>query len=336
MTGRPLRGVRDPACDAHVVSRRPLLYAHGEDLAKDRPAHVRSGSAIGRLSSGKLVVVQDDAAFLAIVEPRARETSADVLDVPLPAGPDGVRLFDDLRGNKHAKLDLESCVVTHGDLLVAFGSGSTPARQQVVLASLAGEPFVRVVWARELYAAFAEQAFAGSSLNVEGAALDGDDIVFFQRGNGAPSPSLVPVDATARVPFGALLAHLEGRGPCPALRDVRAWDLGSEGGVRITFTDGAFAPHVGLAFLACAEASPDATRDGPVSGAFIGLLDDRAGAARFGAMHDERGVLLLDKCEGVSLDPEDRGRAWVVVDRDDPGCPSDLLEVRLGPAFAAP
>ena len=39
----------------------------------------------------------------------------------------GTRCFDDTRGDKAAKPDLEACVV-HGDTLLAFGSGSTAAR----------------------------------------------------------------------------------------------------------------------------------------------------------------------------------------------------------------
>lgn len=320
---------RDAACDGRVVARRPLFYAAGEDRALDRPAHVRSGSALGRLSSGELVIVQDDAAFLAITD----VVGGPVRDIPLP-DLDGVRLFDDVRGNKELKLDLEACVVAPGDLLVAFGSGSTARRGRVVLARLVAAPQVRVVEAPELYARFADVAFAGSSLNLEGATLLGEDIVFFQRGNGAPTPELLPRDATARMDFGALLAHLEGRGPCPPLRDVTPWDLGGVDGVRTTFTDGATTATGRLAFLACAEASPDATRDGPVTGAFVGLVDEATKTARIGVLHDESGAPLLDKCEGLLFDLSDPTRAFVVVDKDDPARASDLLEVRLGPAFA--
>lgn len=317
----------DPALTARVVARTPLLYAGGAAPSLDRPAHVRAGSALARLAGGRLAVIQDDASFVALVDPRA--AGASVLALALPS-PDGVRQFDDGRGNKKQKLDLEAGIVLEGEL-VAFGSGSSPARERVVCAAVhAGEESarVRVVEATVLYAQMRrERAFSGDELNVEGAALAAadDDVVFFQRGNGAGEA----VDATARVSARALARYLRGDGPCPALREIVQWDLGAAGGTRLTFTDGATTAR-GLAFLACAEASPDATRDGPVSAVAIGRLDDRSGEAALAMIEDERGAPLLDKCEGLAFDGE---RAWVVVDKDDPSVASELLELRLGPGW---
>jgi hypothetical protein len=114
------------------------------------------------------------------------------------------------------------------------------------------------------------------------------------------------------------------------MRDVVEWDLGTSGGTRLTFTDGVATRSRWIAFLACAEASPDATRDGPVSGVVIGRVDDRAREAELGSIVDERGEPLLDKAEGIALDEHDARRAWLVVDRDDPARPAELLELRLG------
>jgi hypothetical protein len=169
--------------------------------------------------------------------------------------------------------------------------------------------------------------FSGSELNIEGSAIDGADVVFFQRGNGAGAA----VDATARVDALALFAYLRGEGPCPALRDVASWDLGAMAGVRLTFTDGALCPiGTGVAFLACAEACPDALRDGPVSGVAIGRLDDRARTCALAPVMDEKGEPLRDKAEGLAFDADDARRAFVVVDKDDPDVPSELLELALG------
>ena len=331
-----------------MVSRTPLFYRGGSDAALDRPAHVRAGSALARLGSGRLAVVQDDASFIAILEgarganERATLAGLVVRDVPLPSS-DGVRQFDDGRGNKHAKLDLEATLALEdGELLVAFGSGSSAVRERVVLVERPGgeDPRVTVVEARALYDALRGAAhFAGSELNVEGAALAGEDVILFQRGNGAASETCAAVDATARIDRGALLAYLRGlasgdaAGPaCPPLRDVVQWDLGAVEGTRLTFTDGVsgHAGHAWTGFVACAEASPDATRDGPVSGVALGRLDDRAGTAELAPVTDERGAPLLDKAEGVAFDEDDPSKAWLVVDRDDPTSPAELLELRLG------
>jgi hypothetical protein len=331
----------DPLRGARVVARRPLLYARGADARLDRPPHVRAGSAL-TAHDGQLAVVQDDACFLAIVD-----RDGPVRDVPFPIS-DGVRLFDDDRGNKKKKLDLEAAFVARdGALLVALGSGSSPLRERVVLvAHPFGEtPRVTIVEAKDLYDVLrSAPAFCGSELNVEGAAVHGDDVVFFQRGNGAPRSTpqgeIAPVDATARMSLTALLEHLEGAGPPPSLREIIQWDLGrapmdvGPTGRRLTFTDGAVTPSGVLAFLACAEDSPDATRDGPVSAVAIGTLDEAARTAELGLVLDESGAPLLDKAEGLAFDAADGARAFVVTDRDDPDAPSELLELRLGDAWS--
>ena len=325
----------DASRGARVVARTPLLYRRGPDRAFDRPAHVRAGSALVALPDGRLAVIQDDACFLAVVDP----ASGAVIDVPFPG--EGPRQFDDTRGNKKQKLDLEAVFVTpDGSLLVALGSGSSPLRERVVLVEDPAAPDPRVTTAHvpELYAQLrADRSFSGSELNIEGAALVDGDLLLFQRGNGAPvttgSSSLAPVDATARIALAPLLAHLRGAGPLPPLRDVIAWDLGQLEGQRLTFTDGAVharGESRTVAFLACAEDSPDATRDGPVTAVAIGCLDEGAGVAVLGLILDERGQPLLDKAEGLAFDPADPARAFVVTDRDDPAAPSELLSIRLG------
>lgn len=327
-----------PSRGARVVARTQLLYGRGPDPALDRPRHVRAGSALVALPSGRLAVVQDDACFLALIDP---ETGA-ARDVPFPG--EGPRQFDDTRGNKKLKLDLEAVFLAsaHGPL-IALGSGSSPLRERIVLVEDPDghEPRAEIVLARELYAQLrANRGFSGSELNVEGAALVEGDLLLFQRGNGAPAAAggstLLPVDATARIALAPLLAHLRSEGPLPPLRDVIAWDLGTVEGQRLTFTDGAV--HANgesrvVAFLACAEDSPDATRDGPVSAVVIGCLDEATRSAELGPILDERGEPLLDKAEGLAFDPHDPARAFVVTDRDDPAAPSELLSIRLGDAW---
>lgn len=316
------RARREPGLTARVVSRRALLYSRGADAALDRPAHVRAGSALASLGAGRLAVVQDDASFLALVD----LASGSVADVPFPSST-GERQFDDLRGNKKRKLDLEATLALPDGSVVAFGSGSSALRERIVIVH---EGIVNVIEATALYASMrTARAFSGSELNIEGAAADREDIVFFQRGNGAGEA----VDATARVDARGLFAYLRGGGPCPALRDVRQWDLGqTAGGVRLTFTDGARSPR-GLAFLACAEDCPDATRDGPVSGVCIGRLDDAADKCEIADVLGEDGAPLLDKAEGLAF--VDSRRGYVVIDKDDPALPSELLEIELGEAWLA-
>ncbi len=304
----------------------------------------------------RLAVVQDDACFVAIINPK---TNA-VKDIPFE-GVGNLRQFDDSRGNKKSKLDLEAAFglvlpsmgeKESDELLIALGSGSSPVRERFVLVESPRSPAqakVSVIQVAELYAAMrANTTFSGSELNIEGAVPIDDDILFFQRGNGAPSATLGPVDATARVARAPLLRRLRSASNAdkyePTLENVVVWDLGapstarSDGASaapahRLTFTDGALTSKGKTAFLACAEDSPDATKDGPVSAVAIGVLDDRAGVAELGLLLDEDGAPLLDKAEGLAFDPDDSKRAFVVTDRDDPTAPCELLELRLGDAW---
>jgi hypothetical protein len=200
---------------------------------------------------------------------------------------------------------------------------------------------VSIVHAPELYAALrAETSFSGSELNIEGATVIDEEVLFFQRGNGAPSASLRAVDGTARLALAPLLVYLRAgmapgieRPAPPPLGAIVEWDLGRMNEARLTFTDGACTPRGVVAFLAGAEASPDATRDGPVSAVAIGMLDDRARACELGPILDERGAPFLEKAEGLAFDGSDPSRAFAVTDRDDPVIPSELLELRLGDAW---
>jgi hypothetical protein len=314
----------DPALGARIVGRRPLRYEAGADAATGRPAHVRAGSAIVWWG-GRLAVVQDDALFLALVEPESARTSA----VVLPAGEGGARLFDDTLGNKAKKLDLEAAVLLGGHLY-AFGSGSTPGRELVVIVRDPGAPAV-VAPAHRLYAALRDNKdFSGSELNLEGAAVIGDEVVLLQRGNGAPRDGLLPVNASGRLDVRSLVAYLDSGDalPPPALHAVTRYDLGDVNGVRLTFTDAASLGER-LVFLAAAEASPDAVRDGAVVGAGVGVIEPD-GRARTALLRDERGQVLAGKAEGIALDPNNPARAFIVLDPDDPGVPTELCEVELG------
>ncbi len=320
--------VKDERLTARVVERRGLFYADGADAREDRPAHVRAASGLVWFS-GELLMVQDDAAFLALVDPSSRRTRA----VALPRGPGGHRQFDDARGNKADKLDLEAVLVA-GDLVVGLGSGATAARRRALLFD-GGE--AQIAPAEDLYLSLAESAeLAGSELNIEGAAMLGDGRVrLFQRGNGDPGRALPPVDATVDLVAAELVAYLSGAAAAPRVQRaaIAQYRLGELAGVRLTFTDAAVEPDSGrLFYLACAERSPDAVRDGEVLGSVLGVFDELDGdrPLRFALLCDERGGPLAVKAEGLAFGAG--GELHVVLDADDPARPSDLCRIeRAGP-----
>jgi hypothetical protein len=321
---------RDPSLRARIVRTVPLVYADGANPALDRPAHVRAGSGLAWIG-GVLAVMQDDANFVALADPATGLCRA----VTLEAGEGGLRQFDDERGNKRFKLDLEACVAVPdgrgGKTLLGFGSGSSPRRERVLLAEGLGDAdgHVELRDASGFYARLRAAAeFAGSELNVEGAAWRGGRLVLLNRGNGAAGDACGPVDALCQVDWPALRAHLADPAmhPPPSPESIVTYDLGTIDGCPLGFTDAA-AFGDSLLYTATAEASPSAVDDGPVTGSAAGIIG-ADGEARFAVFEDAGGARFDGKVEGVARGLRS-GTLYVVVDRDDPHCPSELCEVEL-------
>ncbi|HET6398817.1 MAG TPA: hypothetical protein VFH47_04620, partial [Candidatus Thermoplasmatota archaeon] len=168
--------------------------------------------------------------------------------------------------------------------------------------------------------------FSGSELNLEGAAFLGARLRLLGRGNGAARDGLQPLDATADLEWEDLRPYLEGESTTPpALEGVVQYDLGAMGGLRLGFTDGAAWPG-GLLYSAAAEDSPDATRDGAVTGSAIGLIRPD-GTARWAPLTGPEGEPFPGKVEGIAAGGD--GWLWAVLDADDPGLPSELCRVEL-------
>jgi len=316
---------RDPSLQAVLCKGTPLRYSPGSDPSLDRPAHVRAGSGLVRLGE-RIAIIQDDALFIALLDPATGEVSP----VTLPAGEGGRRLFDEARGNKHLKLDLEACTTVPwegGEALLAFGSGSSARRETLVLLAESGE--MRTLEVPGFYAALrAETRFSGSELNIEGALYADGRLRLFNRGNGAPRDGLQPVNAVAELDWAGFWACVTDRGGklAPALENIRQYDLGLLNGGRLGFTDASMTSF-GLLYAASAEDSPDVTRDGVVTGSAVGILSGAAGP-RWIELRDPDGKLFPHKVEGL-CPANDSGRFYLVVDVDDPDRPSELYEVEL-------
>jgi hypothetical protein len=318
----------DPRLRVTIVDRRPLHYAAGADPSLDRPAHVRAGSSLAWIGA-RLALIQDDANFLALVDP----ATAEVEGVTLPAGKGGVRLFDKLRGNKKKKLDLEACVVVEtpqGPLFLAFGSGSTEKREKVLMIRGLGtvDPRIELIKAERFYHELRKApGLAPGRLNLEGVAQLGGTLRFFSRGNGKERDGERPVNATCDIELAALLLYLDSpeEGP-PVPAAVTQYDLGELDGVPLGFTDAA---HLGggVIYSAAAEASPDAVEDGGVTGSAIGIIDS-AGKGRWAPILEQGGRPFAGKVEGLVL-ARTEGRLYVVVDADDPETASELCTIAV-------
>lgn len=328
----------NPLLQARVVRRTPLFYSEGPDPTLDRPAHVRAGSGLARIGR-YFAMVQDDANFVALIEEDSRRAHP----ITLPAGEDGKRQFDERRGNKPLKLDLEACLVVPaegGELLVGFGSGSTTRREWVLVVSgvKEGAPAVELHHAPMLYAGLrAARAFSGSEMNIEGAVWMDGHIRLFNRSNGAPANGLLPVDATCDLDWAMLWSYLRNResAPPPLPKAIVQFDLGTLDDQRLGFTDATVGPMGSLFFSATAEDSPDAYHDGPVVGSVIGIIPP-AGGAEWSELLNPDGSRFDGKVEGLFIPPEQPQQVYIVVDRDDPDDPSELCEVELeGPWYSS-
>jgi hypothetical protein len=201
-----------------------------------------------------------------------------------------------------------------------------------------------------LYARLRETiAFAGSELNVEAAvhlgSIDGGRLRLFNRGNGARRGNLIPVNASGEMYWRDLEAYMARPDlvGAPQLGNLVQYELGSAGGLPLTFTDAAVVPgppdaeRRWIVYTAAAEASPDATRDGPVAGCAVGVISEgpEGIAARWALLEGEAGQPFAGKVEGVEFRPDDSTRLYLVVDRDEPEVASELCEAALdGPWFS--
>jgi len=189
-------------------------------------------------------------------------------------------------------------------------------------------PRVTLVSAPQLYQALRDAtAFAGSELNVEGAIRLGSTVRLFSRGNGRPQDGLLPVNATCDLDLETLRGYLRDPGhhvpPGPA--NPQPYRLGAIDHVPLGFTDATVWGGVVL-YSATAEVSPDATRDGPVTGSAIGVIDS-AGLARWAPLTDPDGRPSAVKVEGLAAAPD--GGLYVVLDHDDADSAAELCRVEL-------
>jgi hypothetical protein len=298
----------DASKPAALDELEPLVY---QPPADGLPSHVRAASALRRFEN-RLIVVQDDVLALA-----ARDESGAVEPVLLPADASGRRVFDDTLGNKHEKLDLEACVTLPDGRLVAFGSGSAPARERLVVWSGRDEPVVVAAasFYRELRTAVTG---GGTRLNIEGAVVRGARLELLHRGNDARSAS---ANAIADVDCDVFAAWLAGGSPSPRIERVTTVDLGTVDGVPFGFTDGVALDDERVVVLACAEDTTCAISDGAVLGCRVGLLD---GAGLTTAdVHDSAGRTLL-KLEGIERRSRSSTEFDVVADVDRPSVPAQI------------
>jgi hypothetical protein len=187
---------------------------------------------------------------------------------------------------------------------------------------------VRTLDASALHASLAAHALVeGEPLNVEGMAvhLDGT-VTLFHRANHRGSTH----DVAFQLEAAALWSHWVTEGsPPPPVRAAFSVLLGQVHGARLTVTDACARPGGGLWLCAAAEDTDNAVDDGVVRGSCVAVMRT-PGEVETRPLVWPDGAPWAGKPEGVCLQPGKPGRAWLVVDDDDPHVPARLLDVDLG------
>ncbi len=329
-----IKATADSSLKVKIINSTPMQYREGADESEDRPPHVRAASSVAHFAE-YIAIVQDDANFLALIEDDYRH----VQNIPLPAGPEGNRVFGHKRGNAGDKLDLEGCVSvpgTNGERLISMGSGSDESREWILLVELnedyEGDHDIELIEANAFYSYLrSEKEFSGSRLNVEGIIFDDHDtLMLFNRGNSKAKDGLRPVDATAELSWPALKDHLEKPEEVdpPQLSNIIQYDLGELDDIPLTFSDGM---HLGdkILYSASAEAPGDSDY---IAGSAIGIINGNN--VRWTEVEDEDGTAFKGKIEGLIVDADDKYTIYFVIDDDQADQPSEIFEARLeGPWF---
>jgi hypothetical protein len=298
----------------------PLRRVRDLDLTEasrpGRDPHLSAASGIVRRGSFAYVI-GDDELFLAAFDLTGSEpgTLHRVLEGELP-GDDAER--------KAAKPDLEALTALpplegspHGGLL-GLGSGSGERRDRGFFwalepdGALRGEP--ATIDLAPLYERLGGEV---GEVNVEGAAMLGDRLWLFNRGNERGSRN-----AVAEIEVSDLARSLRGDRELDAdeLASVREYELGEVDGVKLCFSDATAPFEDAIVFTASAEGG----RDGDIHGSLIGAVNAAGEVTRLRSIDPEW------KVEGVHA-AVDAGVVDLVFvcDQDDPAVPSPLLSATM-------
>ena len=285
--------------------------------AKGMPAHIASASGIAK--RGDFVYVVGD----------------DLLHVGVFAlaggGPGRLRrIFDGSLPTEESerqadKPDLEGLTTLppiegepNGGLL-GLGSGSSRERDRGFYWPFAADGTLdsehRVLELRPVYDAMREEL--GGDINIEGAAVLGDRLWLFHRGNEGAAPNTV-----AEFELGDLSRTLrEDLVVDPdELAEMRSYELGELDGVPLCFSDATVLSED----LVCFSASAEGGEDGDVHGSVVGTI------SREGEVRRLRTIDSQWKVEGVHATVDTGVIDFLFVcDQDDADTPSPLLSATM-------
>lgn len=267
---------------------------------------------------GRAYVVCDDEHHLAVFSDAHRPGRLHrLLSGDLPA---------DAVERKRRKADFEALLLLEHyptrrtQALVAFGSGSTAQRDQGVAIVLDAQGRLTKDLRRfTLTALYQPLRSALGEINIEGAFMQGDELVLLHRGGQGGVDN-----AVLRLQGSQLLAAIDGRGGIGPAPHIEHFPLGTLDGVPLGFTDGAALADGGWVFCAAAEDTASSYADGACAGGAIGIVDAAGKLTalhRLATRHKPEGIAVREHRDGLDL--------CLVTDADDPARAAELLLVRL-------
>jgi hypothetical protein len=289
-----------------------------EPTAGGRPRHLSAASGLVCINS-LLYVIADDELSLGVFE-------------ALDSGPGQlIQLFsgtlpDAKAERKRQKPDFEALTLlpAHQNCpfgaLLALGSGSRANRRMGAILEVdvrgAVRKTARVV---DLSAILAPLDNEFPEVNIEGAAVSGDEILLFQRGNKRhPENAVIGFQLS-----GFLDALLSGPTRKITPSRIAKFHLGEIDGIPLCFTDATPLPDGSIVFTAVAEDTEDSYYDGPCAGAAVGILDKNGSPTVHRLDHPH-------KIEGVHAAVDgDLIRLLLVTDPDNADIPSELFSASL-------
>jgi hypothetical protein len=239
-----------------------------------------------------------------------------------------IRLFagtlpTEAAARKKSKPDLEALAYLPafggfpGGALLCIPSGSTAKRHGGALLGLdSGGIAIGAPRPIDLSSVYAGLLRDIPALNIEGAAVVGDELLLLQRGNHRHSRN-----ACIRFNLQDVLRVLGRTGSLDiGPSTITPVDLGDIDGVPLCFSDVAPLPGIGCVFTAIAEDTDDSYIDGPCRGAAIGIMDTDYRVRYLEQLTDPA------KVEGVHAEIAGQLlQVWLVTDADDADTPARLL-----------
>lgn len=212
---------------------------------------------------------------------------------------------------KHEKSDYES-ITQDERFFYIFGSGSTTIRKQMVVVSKESYS-VSVHSLNDFYTELQTVSFIDDdNLNIEGAIINKNSLLLFNRGNGLKKQNGVFKISHWKIPEKRNIKYLPI--PLPSIEDTV-----------FGFTDAVLIQDK-IYFLATAEAVASTYEDGEILGSLIGRMD-----LKDLKIEDTQIITREHKLEGITLYKKEGNRFHFLVceDPDDGQMMSEVFELKI-------